>query len=863
VPNTNRTRRRGGEEAAARGRDTARANGEIRRDHRRPLPGNTARPHRVREALHDLYILELRRNHKRPRKLSARQLMLLAAAQLEVLQSKFRGLLGDYKRLAPTSRTPVAHKVKRWVEVRAVLALPEVAWLKHYMLGSDLAQPDAPTGRRPGRPADIRYLWVMLWLLVCGRQNKDLFALHEELESPGRIKRWALGDYRLPKVKSVYDAMLSLTGRRDPRAVWHVNVALLRRLASLTDERGRKLHPDIAVYVYGDGKLIESDLPQRPYKGGHHRRAINGKRRARVTFVTYVNSDGEVTTAVRGYKFICLVDLKSTLPVIGGLFPATYDERQAVLELVAELRAMWPQAPVTWFGGDGLYDRSKRFHYEMEFVHGIHPVAQTYNVFSKQNPYHKTKGVPKCRHGWMKREKARFVYDTPWRLRHGQPLSAPLNSGRVMDGAKRATDKAYIVWTCKRGQCETVTTRMRDDIRAHSFAPRDGDSEMASFRQAFLLRRGAVENVFSVLGYFGLGDKAQRRMKWGGDLEMEWVLALACLFMTGRRLAHETGLYTLAYEQAIAKGMLDRPSWGTDSPWPADPIEGEDEHGVTLPQAGVGGPGPTGRRTRGTTHEGVAGTGRMPRRKRTRPRTVRRAHVDQSALQSLLDETVVAEPVSWREYVRRREAANEAAAAQERVAQETGRDRPPVDGRGQRQPDGTAFVDETARRALLDEGEFEFELSVDMQDILDADEDNDEAEAAWDDVATPSIADDDVISVSGSCIDEDAGAATQPHWTERPLEPDADEEEDEKKYVERFRDVDVDKLIAQFGLSVKKNFGIENKYVAVSQVDDLSLTEDLNNPLTLDGTDQDEQPAEAEAAAPETAPDEDKTDNSE
>jgi hypothetical protein len=380
------------------------------------------------------------------------------------------------------------------------------------------------------------------------------------------------------------------------------------------------------------------------------------------------------------------------------------------------------------------------------------------------------------------REKPRFVYDTPWRLRHGQPLSAPVNSGKVMDGRKRATDKAYIVWTCKRGECETVTTRMRDDIRAHSFAPRDGDSKMASFRQAFLLRRGAVENVFSVLGYFGLGDKAQRRMKWGGDLEMEWVLALACLFMTGRRLAHETGLYALAYEQAIGEGLLPRPSWGTESPWPADPTEGEDKHGQTLPQAGVGGPGPTGRRTRGSTHDGVTGAGRIPRRKRGRPRTVRRASVDAAALRSLLDDSVVAEPVSWRGYVRRRKAADEAAEAEQRAAQEAGRDRPRVDGRGQRQPDGTAFVDETARRALLDEGDFDFELNVDMQDILDSDKD-DRPEDDWDDVATPSIADDDVITVSDSGIDENAAAATQPHWTERPLEP---EELDEKEYIKRY-----------------------------------------------------------------------------
>ena len=72
--------------------------------------------------------------------------------------------------------------------------------------------------------------------------------------------------------------------------------------------------------------------------------------------------------------------------------------------------------------------------------------------------------------------------------------------------------------------------------------------------------------------------------------------------MTGRRLAHETGLYTLAYEQAIAAGLLKRPKWGTESPWPADPLEGEDEKGSTLPEAGAGGVGPAEHRPRGQRH---------------------------------------------------------------------------------------------------------------------------------------------------------------------------------------------------------------------------------------------------------------------
>jgi hypothetical protein len=369
-----------------------------------------------------------------------------------------------------------------------------------------------------------------------------------------------------------------------------------------------------------------------------------------------------------------------------------------------------------------------------------------------------------------------------------------------MDRRKRVMDKAYIVWTCRRGRCEPVTTRMKDDVRLYQFAPRDGDSDLARFRQAFLLRRSAVETVFSVLGYFGVGDKAQRRIKWGGDIDMEWVVSLACLFMTGRRLVHEMGLYTAAYEEAIAEGLLRRPPWGTDSPWPVERSEGEDGS-EPLPQAGVGGVGPAGRHTRGEQRNGVEGTARVRRARRGRPRSVRRArmlgstpldllvasnlaaarraepqsdaegahdemttaehepseteavegaHGDETGATTPQDWSVplehvtcqggIAEPVSWRGYLRRRDASEAAPAAS------AGEPQVRRDG-GQVQPEGTAFVDDTARRRLLaDVGEFEFCLLVDMQDNLDADR---RGEPRWDDVARGrGIGHDDLVTVT-------------------------------------------------------------------------------------------------------------------
>ena len=139
---------------------------------------------------------------------------------------------------------------------------------------------------------------------------------------------------------------------------------------------------------------------------------------------------------------------------------------------------------------------------------------------------------------------------------------------------------------------------------------------------------------------------------------------------------------------------------------------------------------------------------------------------------------------------------------------------------------------------------------VDMQDILDSDRKQSPSDD-WDDVGEPSIADDDVIPVNEDGIDENAGLASPREWTERPLDV---PERDEAKYVKRFRDVDVDRLISDFDLSVTKDFGINNEYAAVRQIDDLGLTEDLNNPLVLDAGDD-------EVPTPTGEPDEDMTDD--
>lgn len=167
----------------------------------------------------------------------------------------------------------------------------------------------------------------------------------------------------------------------------------------------------------------------------------------------------------------------------------------------------------------------------------------------------------------MKRLKTRFVYDTKWRAKHRQPLSAPV-AEIVGEQGKQAQDNAYIEWTCRNGLCEPVQTKLKDDIRLYTYLPRSGSSDAARLRQALLLRRGAVETVNGCLKNLGVGRDAHQRVKWGGDIEMDWLTGLACCYLTGRRIAHETGDYQRAYEDAISHGLVEQPRRGTSSPSP-------------------------------------------------------------------------------------------------------------------------------------------------------------------------------------------------------------------------------------------------------------------------------------------------------
>lgn len=84
----------------------------------------------------------------------------------------------------------------------------------------------------------------------------------------------------------------------------------------------------------------------------------------------------------------------------------------------------------------------------------------------------------------------------------------------------------------------------------------------------YLLRRNAVESVFATLQENGLGGTCLERADWADDHEMDWLHSCGLMYLTARRLVHDTGLYHDALDEALDLGLLDQPTLANPTPGP-------------------------------------------------------------------------------------------------------------------------------------------------------------------------------------------------------------------------------------------------------------------------------------------------------
>lgn len=451
---------------------------------------------------------------------------------------------------APSSLAVPRKFVNSAVEIKAMFKEPTLAWLFHYL----------QQGKR-GRPAARALIAAILFHMAnFGRPD----AINSRRHFTGTSANdWAYDFPKGPHSDSAYyDSIKQMAYSHLPGATIHVNLDLLDRMASLVDpETGQLRHPDAFRRCAVDGTLIEADLPQNPVGGRSQRdrkrkvRFAAGPERQMADFVVHGfetgseptdggKGSGGIRKSVFGYNLVVIACMDLGLPVIWMLIPAATPERNALHRMLECLYELRPNFPMEYLVGDGHYSMPFDLTGELYFKYGIHGCFPVLNKPS-DNKWAETNGIPECKHGLMKFEKEGEVWGSAKRRKYGM---AP--------GVYPKQTRPRFRWKCRNGKCRSVETIMPNDWNLNTYLHHGGGHKRAAMRAALTTRRNIIESLFSQLKHSGPGSKWPGRARWANDDGMRWLTSLALLTMTAKRLAHESGAYAEAFEEARELGYL-------------------------------------------------------------------------------------------------------------------------------------------------------------------------------------------------------------------------------------------------------------------------------------------------------------------
>jgi len=305
---------------------------------------------------------------------------------------------------------------------------------------------------------------------------------------------------------------------------------------------------DIGRYACVDGTDIEAHCDQHQGLNDAEEALIN-----RGTDARYLEYEGQPYRRMkwwRGYKLIVVSDMKSTLPMVWTLVPANESEYRTVRGLLDLLFEHWSECPLEFLVSDREFDREEALAADLEFRYGVHPVFPLRENISAKLPWAATDGVPHCsQHGEMKLKDRDGFFGPKGRLREG------IRRGELPTSAKAARHR----WFCQ--ECGvTETTYTKNNARLYPFLPRQGDHRDIGRRHALAARLNTAETINAVLKAWGTGLGSQRHAKWKPDRwKFDWWTGGCLASMTFRRLAHETGAYRQAFEEAVERGLLKVP----------------------------------------------------------------------------------------------------------------------------------------------------------------------------------------------------------------------------------------------------------------------------------------------------------------
>lgn len=236
-------------------------------------------------------------------------------------------------------------------------------------------------------------------------------------------------------------------------------------------------------------------------------------------------------------------------------------EPDVVIYLLQRLFELWPECPVKYLVGDGLYGHSKDFLRELLFRFGIDPVFPwradyPANVGIKGVPVCRCTGTPRAMH--LLHRKGKW-----WGAK--QRLAGDLPRGQWVPEKDKRLRYEYCCPDAdsrgKKGGCPNKTTYPWDDPRIHTYLPhtavRDRYAGRYDTRHVLLARRSIIESFFAALQRHGMQGRGVERPEWANDVEVTWMLGLGALFLTARRLVFENGLYEQAKAEAQRLHLLD------------------------------------------------------------------------------------------------------------------------------------------------------------------------------------------------------------------------------------------------------------------------------------------------------------------
>lgn len=389
----------------------------------------------------------------------------------------------------------------------------------------------------------------------------DLRRASERFRHSDATRAWAYDYPTCAKLSATYSTLHDALMRRNPDAILHVQISLIRQLARLVDRPEIPKAPRVGEYLVVDGTQQQANVRQVFPVNQDHAEFLHGSYE-NLGFVRHVRHDKSELKRNHGYNIVVISDLATTLPLVYAPYPAQMDERKAAEQLLEVLFHLWPECPAKYLVGDSLYDHSEQFARDLENRWGIHPVFVPHGSRPRgQSKDGKIDGVPTCRHGLMKRHKADDFTTGLKRVKNGPP--------RGVDVGHR---EARIRWTCVAGICDNQTTRPHDDPRRHRFVPLAGDHSLRYLGAVLLCRRNSIESIFGQMkmgGYYGPGAM---RVKWARKFrEACWAYMLPLLCLSAKRLVHETGLYDEVFGQAAALDLLTPPTRDEPTPGP-DPL---------------------------------------------------------------------------------------------------------------------------------------------------------------------------------------------------------------------------------------------------------------------------------------------------